>query len=364
MKSEGLRGEINIIDFYRIIMKMKRWIISFVATFTLLVLVGSFFLTDIYKAEAAIIPVEIGSQGKLSAIASQMGMLGGLIGGVSEDKNEQKLIMLLRSRTLAERVIERLNLVPLLISGEDDRTEYERKRAAIRKLRKKMLYIKSNKNSGIINISIEFRDPEWAKRLVTEYLKELQVYIRENALTSAKRNRFFVAKQLEKNKQELLEVGKKLNVFYNQQQVSSVAGTVDVQIELAENKLLLNDRLDILSEKKEKLISKLEGAVINDSENGKITLTVPQQVFLEYLTMHKKVLAEINGLMAQQYEMAKIEEAKNELAFQVIDAAILPLALYKPKRALMTALAFFSSLFFIVFVVLFREYLEGLKEEN
>jgi uncharacterized protein involved in exopolysaccharide biosynthesis len=62
-------------------------------------------------------------------------------------------------------------------------------------------------------------------------------------------------------------------------------------------------------------------------------------------------------LLTQQYELAKIEEAKDELTFQVIDYAIAPETRIKPQRTLMVVLAGVVSLFLGIFIVFFLEYL-------
>ena len=64
----------------------------------------------------------------------------------------------------------------------------------------------------------------------------------------------------------------------------------------------------------------------------------------------------------QQYEMAKIEEAKKGITFQVIDRAIPPEKKIKPKRRRNVMFAGVVSLFAGIFLVFFLEYLENLKK--
>jgi len=60
--------------------------------------------------------------------------------------------------------------------------------------------------------------------------------------------------------------------------------------------------------------------------------------------------------------MAKIEEAKKGITFQVIDRAIPPKKGIKPKRRLNVMLAGVVSLFAGIFLIFFLEYLSNLKE--
>ena len=60
--------------------------------------------------------------------------------------------------------------------------------------------------------------------------------------------------------------------------------------------------------------------------------------------------------------MAKIDESKEDLNFQVIDWARVPVRKFKPKRSQIVMTAFVMSLFLAVFYAFFREYLQKMKE--
>jgi len=62
--------------------------------------------------------------------------------------------------------------------------------------------------------------------------------------------------------------------------------------------------------------------------------------------------------------MAKIEEAKDDITFQIIDTAIPPEKRIKPKRKLNVMLAGVVSLFAGIFLVFFLEYLENMKKRE
>ncbi|MFQ5598847.1 MAG: GNVR domain-containing protein, partial [Nitrospiria bacterium] len=60
----------------------------------------------------------------------------------------------------------------------------------------------------------------------------------------------------------------------------------------------------------------------------------------------------------EQYEMARIQEAKDTPTVQVLDAAKVPEKRIKPKRTLIVLLSTFTAGFFGVFLVFFLEYIE------
>src|SRR4030067_348079 len=54
-------------------------------------------------------------------------------------------------------------------------------------------------------------------------------------------------------------------------------------------------------------------------------------------------------LLAKQYEMAKLDEARDAVTIQVIDKAVIPEKKVKPKRAIIVALSTFTGLLFSIF---------------
>jgi uncharacterized protein involved in exopolysaccharide biosynthesis len=289
-----------------------------------------------------------------------------LAGGVDE---ASKLVAILESRTLAESVISRENLFPVLYEEINENANME---DAVRRLKQNVVIL-DDKRSKTIQISGVFLRPEDATRVVNAFVDELQGFINSNSLTVAKRNRVFIKQQLEQNKRELLEAGKELNEFYKKNRISNVDAKVDVSIavpDLNEEHVMDNGRdelaylstrnvdniatdIDNLARRKKNLEEKIESA--------KSVKNIPQQVYLNYLIMRRELLAKVSALLTSQYEMAKIEENKEDLAFQVIDRAVVPIQRYSPKRGRFCITIFFVALSFAIFSAFFREYLQKIK---
>src|SRR5437773_1559863 len=68
-------------------------------------------------------------------------------------------------------------------------------------------------------------------------------------------------------------------------------------------------------------------------------------------------------LLAKQYELAKIDEAKEATVIQVIDEAIKPDEKSKPRRALISLLSAFAALLVSVFWIFIREAAVGAKAD-
>jgi uncharacterized protein involved in exopolysaccharide biosynthesis len=363
--------ELNLIDYLKVIKKYRKSIIAIVVAASLVSVVVSLLLPKTYMAEAVIIPVSARGGSSLSGLASQFGGLASLAGvslsgGAADDAS--KIIAILKSRTLTENVINRENLMPILFGKKMSPGKQPSMEEAVQKMRIK-IEIAEDKRNKKIKIKGEFRDPKVAARVVNAYIVELQKFISVKALTVAKRNRIFIEGQLEQNKRDLLEAGKEINAFYMKNKISNVDADVDVSIDMpnaeesneisrlaydgmSENRGVKSD-VGTLMLKKNALDEKISKA--------KVVKDIPQQVYLTYLMMRRELLAQVNSLLTTQYEMAKIEEAKEELTFEVIDKAIAPEQRYKPKRSVICITTFFAAFIAAVFLAFVSDYFNRLK---
>ena len=65
--------------------------------------------------------------------------------------------------------------------------------------------------------------------------------------------------------------------------------------------------------------------------------------------------------LTKQFELAKINEARDSSSIQVLDEAVVPLRKSRPKRSLIVILATVTAFFGSVFLVFIREYLAKLS---
>ncbi len=368
--------ELNLLDYYKVIMRHKKMIAGIVMAVSVIAVVTSLLMAKTFKADAVIIPVSSkGGGGGMSALSSQFGGLASLAGmSLSSGPGDaEKLLAILKSRTIVENVINRENLMPILFEKQWDAAANRWKSSdpekmpdmemAVRKM-KGAVVISDDKKAKTIKITGTFKTPDLAARIVNAYLDELQNFINANALTTAKRNRLFIEGQLAENKEDLLEAGKEINAFYQGNRVSSAEAQVDVPITTRNPEQAVSSpgvgaqtsgsELDTLISQKADIEKKIaEARVVED---------VPQQVYLTYLMLRRELLAKVNALLTSQYEMAKIEESKEELSFQVIDRAVPPVMKASPKRSQICIMSFMAALFGAVFLAFFRDYLERMKK--
>jgi uncharacterized protein involved in exopolysaccharide biosynthesis len=355
-----MEPEINLLDFWRILKKRKILFVATVFVVTAAAVVFSLVYPVSYQAKASLMPV---TSQKMSGLAGLMGGQGGLnilsgLGGGTTVSSQIQAV--LSSRTLAERVINKCGLLRRIYdkawdadrggwrTGPDGKSMEPPMDDAVDTLLK-MMNFDEDRKTFLITITATMKDPTSVSQVVNCYLDELGAHIQQNTFTTAKRNRIFIEAQLERNKILLLEAGKGISAFYSANKVSNVSPMLDVDVSQAADDAKLED----LQKQADELDKKIAQA--------ELVRDVPEQVYLQYLTLRRQLLGQVNMLLTQQYEMAKIDEAREEPTFQIVDRPRVPLHRFRPKRKQMVMVGFALAVFSGVMAVLFRDYLDRLK---
>jgi uncharacterized protein involved in exopolysaccharide biosynthesis len=218
-------GELNLIDLLLVVLRRKWLIICFVFFAGAGALGITLLMTDIYRSDATILPREE-EKNASSLLSSALGGLGGTVAGMAGELglggsgSLEKLQVVLQSRYLARKVIEKYDLLPILFYDHwDPRTKKWKKKQwfglldmeeptlqdGIKKLTEELLSVNSDSKMGTLKISFEDRDPEKAKSVVEYLLTETSETIREVVLRDAAENMKFFYDQLEKTTDPLLK---------------------------------------------------------------------------------------------------------------------------------------------------------------
>ena len=375
--------EINLLDYWRVIMKRWRIIAGIFGISVVTAAIISLLMTPIYQARTTIMPVE-SSGGNLSSALQNLGSLpfvGGMVPGIG-GASATKLVAVLKSRTLAEDVIHALNLTRIFFKDKKDKPpSLEDAVESLTDITK----IADDKKGGVISISVEYKDPKIAADIANHYTTVLQKFINENTLSMAKRNRIFIEDQLEKVKRELKEAEEAMKSFQTDKKIVAIDAQTEAAIRvLADLKAQITAREvqmgvmkqfstaanpDVLRIKDELRELRKQLTMVESKRGNPETMALPSlsespALGLQYIRLKREALIQekVFELLTQQYEMARIEEAKEDITFQVIDRAIPSEKRIKPKRRQMVMLAGAVSLFAGVFLVFFLEYAANLKE--
>lgn len=363
-----VEAEINLTHYLFLLNKARKPLLLFVFGVTFIVAIITLFLPKSYRADATLLPISNGkgpmSESMAALVASQItGGMSQNMGGNSSSSAGSQLMIILRSRTLAQRVISQSDLIKDLFPGADkNNPPLEEGVDALQG----MVDFSEDKKSGLITVFVTAPNAALAANIANDYLKDLTSYISENTLTASKNKRVFIEKQLERNKTDLLESGKELSSFYAENNVSNTNPEVDVDVSLNKDWTPAPQGLPAGSSEADAKSDQLKkGLEENETQlrQSKLVRHVPQQIYLQYLTVRRELLGQMNMVLTQQYEMAKIDEAKEDLNFQIIDWARVPKLRFKPERKKIVMLTFIVSLLSGVFFIFLEDYSHKIREE-
>lgn len=357
---DGKKGE--WIDTLITIARFKKLILGIALITAITASVISLILPEIYTASTKVVPPQQ-SQSGAAALLSQLGGAAGALAGAGGLKNPGELyIGLLKSRTIADRLIGTFNL----------RKVYDK--PTMEKTRRKLLNntnIVAGKDS-MITIDVEDEDPKRAARIANAYVEELLKLSKTLAVTEASKRRVFYEMQLNTAKDNLANAELKLKESMDIHGVISVdadsraivetiarlrAQISNKEIQLSAMSAFITPNNPDYKRIQEELLGLREQ--LTKLQNGAPGASEDQAADKVGGLENIKTLRDVKyyqmlyELLAKQYEVARLDEAKESPIVQVLDPAIEPEQRTRPKRAIIVAIAtIISTLLTIAAVVL------------
>lgn len=372
-KSIG-ESTINLLDLAIIVVKYKKLVLGLPILMALITIVVALLSPKIYTATARLLP----PQQKESSVAAMLGALaapaagaGAAVGQALGLRSPSDLYVgVLKSRTIADRLTDRFGLLDLY---------HAKTRARAREVLKEATHIASGKD-GIISIEVDDEDPRRAADMANAYVEELDHMMQGLAVTEASQRRLFFEKQLAQARDQFASAEAALQRAMAAKGISAVEAqgrtmvntTEQLRAQIAVKEIQLHAmgsyatgrnpeavRLgQELASMKVQLAS-LEGggrelAAAAESTSGLETLRKLREVkFLEFTV----------ELLTKQYEIAKIDEARNAVLIQVVDKAIPPDKKSKPKTTLIVLLSTTLGVFVAILIVVLLEVLEKVRTD-
>ena len=205
--------EINLLDLFMVLVRRKWLIIGLVFLTGVAAVIISLQMTNIYRSEATIAPREL-EQSSSKALSGALGGLGGLVAtemGLGGGSDADKIEVLLKSRRLADLVVEKHNLLPTLFAEKGDAQKKAWKESpaptiqdAYKLIKDGLLRVTRDRKTDVITASIEHKDPEFAKSMMQYYITELSEGLRAKVLKDAQENMRFLTEQLDRTTDPLL----------------------------------------------------------------------------------------------------------------------------------------------------------------
>lgn len=339
----------DIFDVLLVFAKRKRLIVGLPLVVGALTAAISMALPDVYQAGARILPPQQ-SQSSASALLSQLGGLAGGLVGSSSLKNPNDLyIGMLRSRAVSDGIIKQFGLLKHYDTESPEKA---------RRILAESTLISSGKD-GLIEVVVEDNDRKLVPAIANGYISELVKLSKVLAVTEAAQRRLFFERQLElaKNRMESAEVALKntidthgvISVDSDSRAVVETVARLRArisakEIELASLSAFVTPSHQDYRRVKEELASL--HAELSKLQNGRPELPAEgksdeRSAGLDSVKMLRdlKYAQMLYELLAKQYEMARLDEAKDAPIIQVLDNAIEPEHKFKPKRLTMVIVA-------------------------
>jgi uncharacterized protein involved in exopolysaccharide biosynthesis len=299
--------EINLLDLWNVLWQGK-WLIALVVSVSILAagFLAFFYLPVTYKSDAVLLE----TMQDRSGIAGLSGLIGNLPIPIDlSGSNQTSILSFLESRTLKERLISKYNLLPLLYmdiwdpnSGKWLVEKPEDTPSLVRAIQGKKLddifQVSNDKTTGLTTIDWVDESPVFCKEMLDRVIAELNFFLDNEYISSARREREFVEQRLTLATKDL---------EYWERQVPT------------------------------------------------------EQTTLAKITRERLAAQTVYTELRKQLELARISEAKENISFKVLDAPFVPEYPFGPKKKLIMALSVVGSFFFAVFLVFFLQFVKKIK---
>jgi tyrosine-protein kinase Etk/Wzc len=342
--------EISLLDLSIVIVR-NRWLIAKIALVVALVgVITSLLLPLRYTASTSILPPQQGSSAG-AALMAQLGSLGSvasLASGSLGLKNPNDLqVAMLKSRTVEDAMLDRFHLIDL----------YKKKyRSDARKKFESFVDIDNGAKDGLIRISVTDRDPRRAADMANGYVQEFKRLTASLAITEASQRRLFFEQQLSQAKDNLARAEEELKktelktglIHLDSQARATIELIAGLRAQIAAKEVQIssmrsfatgeNPDLQLAEQELAGLKSQEQkmGAASEGASNALLPKGNMQEAGLEYIQRVRdvKYFETIFDLLARQYEVAKVDEARQGATVQVVDLAIVPDRRSSPQRTL------------------------------
>ena len=199
--------EIDLLELIRTLLQAWKTIMGITILCTGLAVAYALYAPEVFKAETLLAPAQEEQSGASSTL-SQFGGLAAMAGvSIPRDSNVEQVVATLNSRKFLRSYINRNNLIPVLFdeiwdagnqawivpSAEDEPSEQK----AIESF-KGCLSVDEDKKSGLISLSISWKDPAVAAKWANDLVKQLNEQLREQAITDSIKRVGYLEQELTK----------------------------------------------------------------------------------------------------------------------------------------------------------------------
>jgi uncharacterized protein involved in exopolysaccharide biosynthesis len=348
----------------------------------------AFLIPSRYESSVQLMPPDNQSGSGLSMLAAltsrggSTGNVGAIAGDLLGMKSSGALFVgVLASRTVQDRIIDRFDL----------RKVYSVK--LVEDARKKLsdnTGLAEDRKSGIITITVVDHDPHRAAEMAQTYATELNQLVAELSTSSARRERIFLEGRLSAVKQDLDDASVKFSQFASKNNAIDIKeqgrAMVEAAARLQGEMIAARSQLSGLEEiytadnvrvkasrarigELQRQLDKLGGKGLGEAalkqdavDGGYPSIRELPLLGVTYADLYRRTRIQeaVFEVLTQQYELAKVQEAKEVPTVKILDSAGVPERKFFPPRLLITVIAGLILMGAAGFVVLVRDWWQRL----
>ncbi len=355
----------------RLIWDRRRFLLQAAAIGLLASTLLAFLIPKSYTSTAQLMPPDNQSASGMAMMAALAAKGGGGLAGMAGDllgiKSSGALFIgVLRSGTSEQRLVEEFGLQK--VYGKKLATDARIKLA-------ENTAISEDRKSGIISISVTDHDPNRAAAIANSYVDQLNSLVAELSTSAAHRERVFLEERLKVAKRDLDDAGNQLAQFSSKNNTLDMqtegkamldaAGTLAGQMVVAQSELeglrqiytdnnprvrSLNARVSELRKELNKLGGTAADVTKADNASPQVSSGMPYPTIrslpllgAKYADYYRraKIQETVFEMLTEQYELAKVEEAKEIPSVKILDPGQVPEKKSFPPRLLIMFLGTF-----------------------
>jgi uncharacterized protein involved in exopolysaccharide biosynthesis len=349
--------EISLLDLLQTIVDNLRLLVLGPLAVGVLALGISFVMAPTFTAKTQFLP----PQAQQSAAAGLLASLGGLAGAAAGLKNPaDQFIAYMKSNAVQDGLIERFKL----------QERYDEKyKADVRKELTQNTRIAGGKD-GLISLEFDDKDPQFAADVANAYVDELRKVLGRLAVTEAQQRRLFFEKQLVQAKDKLTAAEQSLKAtgisdsVLKSNPASAVAGIAALKAQVTAQEVKVGAMRGYLAETApdfKQAMTELANLRAQLAKQDKDDTTNAPAGQGDYISKYRefKYQETLFELFAKQYELARVDEAREGAVIQVLDAAQPPERKAKPKKALIAIVATLATGFALLLFIFIRQALRN-----
>lgn len=367
---------VGLIELLTWIGDSKRLVAFVTIAVALAALAVSFLMSPVFTARTTLLPPNNQQQSGNAAALAALGALGGLSGSLAAKTPDELYVALLKSDTVDRALADRYDL-----KTRYDVPNYE----ALRKVMGRYIHVSADKKSGLLTVEVDDEDPKFAAELANAHVSEITRLLGRLAVSEAAQRRLFFDQQMNQTKESLIKaeqdmqrVQEKSGVIVLDKQAESLinnaarlrAQIVEREVQLrvlmtgatSQNPAVVRLNSELAGLRAE--LSRMESsrAATTDANGNANAIDLPvgrlPEASIEYVRARRELKLQETLLesMVKQYEIAKLDEAKEGPVLQQVDVALPPDHKSRPQRALIVVAAAMAALLLTCLFVAIRRY--------